>query len=362
MALQSDEKILPVGGLKLLRLNVDGTMDTTFGTAGVVNVVFDNGVLDTAMDVAVQADGKIVVAGTGSTSTVVVGSDNFALTRFNPDGSLDTTFGNGGHVTTDFFGSTDQVRRMGLQPDGKILVVGFAVQPISATSSSVGFAIARYNADGTPDLTFSLDGRTTDSPGNSFSIANGLAIQSDGKIVVAGSTAPNGAEDPDTGFVRYLGDGQVQLPGTRDDTFGPFNNGTVDAVMTGHDEAVDVVVLGDGTILGAIRFAAGATTGGIAFGFGLAHVPANGVPAPRVPQPVVTFTSQSDNPRSMLVQTDGKIVMVGQSANLGANPDMGHRALQRQRARARFELRYGREADRRLLRWPGRHRGRRAAA
>ena len=132
MALQSDEKILLVGGLKLLRLNVDGTMDTTFGTAGVVNVVFDNGVLDTAMDVAVQADGKIVVAGTGSTSTVVVGSDNFALTRFNPDGSLDTTFGNGGHVTTDFFGSTDQVRRMGLQPDGKILVVGFAVQPISA--------------------------------------------------------------------------------------------------------------------------------------------------------------------------------------------------------------------------------------
>ena len=92
--------------------------------------------------------------------------------------------------------------------------------------------------------------------------------------------------------------------------------------MTGHDEAVDVVVLGDGTILGAIRFAAGATTGGIAFGFGLAHVPANGVPAPRVPQPVITFTTQSDNPRSMLVQTDGKIVVVGQSANLGTNPDM----------------------------------------
>ena len=132
--------------------------------------------------------------------------------------------------------------------------------------------------------------------------------------------------------------------------------------MSGHDEAVDVVVLGDGTILGAIRFAAGATTGGIAFGFGLAHVPANGVPAPKVPQPVITFTTQSDNPRSMLVQTDGKIVVVGQSANLGANPDMGHRALQRQRARARSELWHGREVDRRLLWWPGRRRGRRAAA
>jgi uncharacterized delta-60 repeat protein len=225
-------------------------------------------------------------------------------------------------VTTDFFGSTDRVRRMRLQSDGKILVVGFAVQPISATSSSVAFAIARYDADGTPDLTFSLDGRTTDSPGDSFSVANGLAIQSDGKIVVAGSTAPNGAEDPDTGFVRYLGDGQVKLPGTRDDSFGALGNGTVEAAMSGHDEAVDVVVLGDGTILGAIRFAAGATTGGIAFGFGLAHVPASGVPAPKVPQPVITFTSQSDNPRAMLEQGDGKIVVVGQSANLGTNPDM----------------------------------------
>ena len=117
MALQTDGKILLVGGLKLLRLNADGAPDASFGTAGVVDVVLGGGALDTAMDVAVQADGKIVVAGT--TSTFVVGSDNFALTRFNSNGSLDTTFGAGGHVTTDFFGSTDQVRRIRLQADGR---------------------------------------------------------------------------------------------------------------------------------------------------------------------------------------------------------------------------------------------------
>ena len=309
-----------MGGLKLLRLNADGSPDTSFGTAGVVNVVFDSGGFDTAMDVAVQADGKIVVAGT--TSTFVVGSDNFALTRFNSNGSLDTTFGTGGHVTTDFFGSTDQVRRMKLQADGKILVVGLAVHPITPVSGSTLFAIARYNADGTPDLTFAINGKTTDSPGNSLSVANGLAIQNDGKIVVAGSTAASGGDEPDTGFVRYLGDGQVKLPGTRDDSFGPMSNGTLLAPLGADDQAVDVVTLGDGTILGAVRVNAGVTTGGVAFGFGLAHIPASGVPPPRVPQPLITFTTESDSPRSMLEQADGKIVVVGQSASLGANPDM----------------------------------------
>src|SRR5262249_53179255 len=251
MALQSDGKILLVGGLTLLRLKTDGSLDDSFGTGGVAEVVFDHGDLDTAMDVAVQADGKIVVAGTTSTSRTV-GSDNWALTRFDTHGALDTSFGTGGHVTTDFFGSTDQVRRIRLQDDGKILVVGRAVHPISPISGSVLFAIARYNADGTPDLGFATGGKTTDSPGNVFSTANGLTIQSDGKIVVAGFTAASGGDADDTGFVRYLGDGQVKLPGTRDESFGPMSNGVLLASLGGDDEAVDVVTLADGTILAAV--------------------------------------------------------------------------------------------------------------
>ena len=134
---------------------------------------------------------------------------------------------------------------------------------------------------------------------------------------MAGSTAASGGDEPDTGFVRYLGDGQVKLPGTRDESFGPMSNGTLQAPLGGDDQAVDVVTLADGTILGAIRVAVGGR-----FGFGLAHIPASGVPAPKVPQPFITFTTESDNPRSMLEQADGKIVVVGQSGNLGTNPDM----------------------------------------
>ncbi len=316
MALQSDGKILMVGGLKLVRLNTDGTPDGTFGTQGVVDVVFENGTFDTAMDVVVQSDGKIVVAGT--TSTTAIGSDNFALTRFDSRGALDTTFGTGGHVTTDFFGSTDQARRMVLQSDDKIIVVGSAFHPVSPVSGSTLFAIVRYDADGTPDPTFAVDGKTTDSPGQVLSFAGGVTIQSDGNIVVAGSTAPNGGEDGDTGVVRYLGDGHVKLPGTRDETFGPMSDGTLEAPV---DQSVDVVTLSDGTILTAVQVNAGLTgTGNL--GFGLAHIPATGLPPPRLPQPVITFTSEGDFPKAMLKQSNGQIVVVGQSGGFSTNPDM----------------------------------------
>jgi len=83
-----------------------------------------------------------------------------------------------------------------------------------------------------------------------ISFAGGVTIQSDGNIVVAGSTAPNGGEDGDTGVVRYLGDGHIQLPGTRDESFGPMSNGTLEAPV---DQSVDVVTLSDGTILTAVQ-------------------------------------------------------------------------------------------------------------
>jgi uncharacterized delta-60 repeat protein len=317
MALQPDGKILMVGGLKLLRLDADGKPDSGFGATGVVDVVLNNGSLDTAMDVAVQGDGKILVAGT--TSTVTVGSDDFALTRFNADGTLDMSFGAGGHAITDFYGSTDRARRIRLQADGKILVVGSATQPVSSTTSSVVFAVARYNPDGSLDTSFSDDGKTTDSPFGSYSVAYGVALQGDGGIVLAGSTANNGVDSPDSGFVRYLGGGQ--LPGTLDLTFGPTGNGTVHVPLGDFDQAVDVVVGDDGVILGAVTIDVGAAAGGRAMAFGIAHIPVSGTPAPHVPQPITTFSSESDVPHCMLKQSDGKIVLVGQAANLGANPD-----------------------------------------
>jgi uncharacterized delta-60 repeat protein len=256
----------------------------------------------------------------GTTATNSVGSDDFALVRYNTNGSIDTTFGAGGHVTTDFYASTDQARRLRIQADGRIIAIGSATQVFSPTVASVTFATARYNTDGTLDTTFGVAGKMTDSPFGSYSIARGVTIQADGKIVVAGSTANDGATDPDSGFIRYLKDksGVEQ----RDSGFGFANNGVVHAPVGQYDEAVDVVVLDDGTVLGAIRINAGTTTGGRAFGFGLARVPANGIPPPTAVAPLTTLTTESDVPASMLKQADGKIVVVGQAAALGANPDM----------------------------------------
>jgi hypothetical protein len=121
-----------------------------------------------------------------------------------------------------------------------------------------------------------------------------------------------------TGVVRYLGDGQTKLPGTRDVDFGPKSDGTLDAPVDG---SVDVVMVSDGTILTAVR-ANAAFTGTGGSGFGLVHVPGRGVPAPRAPDPTITFTTQSDFPKAMLQQADGKIVVVGQAGGFSTNPDM----------------------------------------
>ena len=321
MALQSDGRIVLVGGLKLLRFNTSGSLDAGFGRGGQVAVPFNGSGFDTAQDVAVQPDGKIVVAGFSNAGG---SNDNFALARFNVDGSLDTTFGTGGTTTTDFYGSTDRARRVRIQPDGKIVVAGSATV-VAPTGASVSFALARYRPDGTLDTGFAFgSGKAADSAGGAYSAAQGLALQADGRIVLAGRTANDGASDPDIGLVRYWGDGDpLHLPGMRDDTFGgvPTGPGFLHSdlgLATGWEEAFDVVVLADGTIAVAARVPVGGTTGGrnMQFVLGLC-----GTMACSVGQ-LTSFSAQSDNPRSMLLQPDGKIVIVGQTASLSANPDM----------------------------------------
>ena len=318
MALQPDGRILLVGGLSLLRLNPDGTLDTNFGTGGQVHVPFDASGSDTAQDVATQADGKIVVAGfTGSGS-----QQDFALARFNADGTLDSSFGTGGKTRTDFLGSTDRARRVRLQDDGKILVAGFATVVVSPTVASVDFALARYNQDGSLDTTFAADGKARDSVAGAYDLAHGLALQPDGKIILAGSAANDGVSDPDVGLVRYWGDSGQGLPGWKDTTFGPLGTGTAESdlqLATGWEEADDVVVLADRTIVVAGRVTVGVATGGRAFGFVLARCGKDAILCQGL---ITTFTSESDSARSMLVQHDGKIVVVGQSGSLSTNPDM----------------------------------------
>lgn len=150
-----------------------GDLDPSFGDDG--TVITDFGVNDVANGVASQPDGKTVAA--GYTQDPANGSD-FAVARFNPDGSLDSGFGNGGKVRTDFGGSDDRGSAVAVQADGKIVVAGWALVPDVTFYTDV--ALARYNADGSLDSSFGNGGKVlTNLERTDF--ANGLAIQSDAR-------------------------------------------------------------------------------------------------------------------------------------------------------------------------------------
>ena len=143
-----------------------GDLDATFGSSRQVITNFPG----SANAAVLEANGKLVVAG---------GLDDFVLARFNANGSLDTTFGHNGSVTTDF-GGDDVATAMALQTNGKIMVAGNSVE---RSSGNCDIALARFNTNGTLDTTFGNGGKlTTDLGGGDF--AQAIAIEASGKIVV----------------------------------------------------------------------------------------------------------------------------------------------------------------------------------
>lgn len=270
--------------VSLVRYGRDGTLDTTFGNAGKV-MTSVGGNNDQALAVAVQADGKIVIAGRSKQAA----GDDFLLIRYNADGSLDAGFGNGGKVVTDFAGGTDVARAILIQNDGKIVVGGDATM----ATSGIDFALARYNVDGTLDASFGGAGRVTTAlkSGTGTDSVRALAIQpvlgearilavGDGGDFLAARYSPTGQLD--AGFanagklvgvfgstiggayaVTVLPDGravlaghdnhdfalaQLTVAGTLDGTFG--NGGkVVRAVTTNWDEATAVVRQADGSLV-----------------------------------------------------------------------------------------------------------------
>jgi uncharacterized delta-60 repeat protein/uncharacterized repeat protein (TIGR01451 family) len=243
VALQTDGKIVAAGvtspipspivaaggtgsDFALARYNEDGSLDSggmgdttpsdDFGTAGLVITDF-NGGDDVGRDVVIQSDGKIIAG--GYTNDSETGLD-FALARYNTDGSLDDgtgtdstpsdNFGGDGRVTTDFDATSDLGYALALQIDGKIVLAGtsgprFTFSEGAALSpdgsSSFDFALARYNTNGTLDSTFSTDGLVTTDFFGSTDEAHGVAIQSDGKIVAAGFANNSGEQ---FALARYL--------------------------------------------------------------------------------------------------------------------------------------------------------------
>jgi uncharacterized delta-60 repeat protein len=203
VVIQPDGKIViagrGAGGRRrflLARYKPSGRLDKTFSGNGVALTDFTNGD-DQAFAVAVQGDGKIVAAGTARAFS---SRATFALARYNSDGSLDTSFSGDGRVQTNFTAENDQARDVAIQTDGKIVAAGAAAM-FSLTGA--GFALARYDTDGTIDSSFDGDGKLTFSFGGDHDWADGVAVQADGKIVAAGQ----GGVNPDFALARFETDG-----------------------------------------------------------------------------------------------------------------------------------------------------------
>ncbi len=300
MAIQADGKIVVVGDsfagatsdFALARYNSNGTLDTTFGTAATGKVTTDFGGVDQPRAVAIQPDGKIVVGGAAGAPNL------FALARYNPDGSLDPSFGSGGKVTTSFAerGGQVGVNAVAIQPDGKIVAAGFA----GTSGSDRDHALARYNPDGTLDPTFGTGGKVITSF-NGFDEAAAMALQADGKIVTAGFSGPASGSF-DFALARLNPDGSL------DPTFGTGGKVIIDFGGPGEEQGRSVAVQPDGKIV-----VAGISIVGGTFDFALARLNPDGSLDPTFGTggKVTTDFGSSDGGSSVAIQPDGKIVVAG---------------------------------------------------
>ncbi len=213
-----------------------GMLDATFGTGGKVTTDFGGGE-EIARAVALQPDGKIVTA--GFVRNLGPGSnENFALARYNSNGSLDISFDGDGKVTTDFLGFPDRAEAIAIQPDGKIVVAGQAAN--TPPGGTALFALARYNSDGSLDTSFDGDGKLTTSFINGFESALDLSIQPDGKLIVVGRASNQSSGG--AALARYNGNGSL------DTSFG--TDGKIIASLGGGGGSAEAVALqSDGKIV-----------------------------------------------------------------------------------------------------------------
>ncbi|MEI5099400.1 hypothetical protein RB200_13340 [Streptomyces sp. PmtG] len=219
-----------IADLALARYNSDGTLDTSFGGDGKVTTDLTSGLGDGVRGLSLTSGGKILVAG-------AAGADSF-IARYNSDGSLDTGFGGGdGHVVTDF-GTGDHLFALEELSGGKMIAAG---------SANSDFLLVRYNSDGTLDTTFSGDGKVTTDFNSLSDIAFGFTRAPGGDYVLAGAVdapEPFGIAGPiKVGVVRYDSDGSL------DTGFSGDGKVTTDVNTLRADEARDVAVDSDGKIV-----------------------------------------------------------------------------------------------------------------
>jgi len=283
VAVQSDGKIVAAGSsdgdFALIRYHANGTLDSAFGSNGIVVTAATSGV-DEIRAMALQpSDGKLLVAGESN--------GDFVVARYNTNGTPDATFAGNGIVVTPMAGRNG-LYALVLQPDGKVVVAGV---------SDGNFALARYSAAGLLDVTFDSDGIADGGPGQ----ANAIALQADGKIVVGGYVNTGGQSD----FVLL----RFGSTGAADFSFGTL--GKVVTSFSGSDAEINGLAIdpASGKIV-----AAGFTFTGVDPDLALVGYTAGGIldvtfgDTGRVVTPISQF---DDEAKAIVLQTNGKVVVAG---------------------------------------------------
>jgi len=291
VAIQSDGKIIVVGQIypfdfAVIRYNTDGTLDNTFSSDGKI-ITPVGSFIDESCAVAVQSDGKIIV---GGSSYINLSNSSFALVRYNTNGALDNTFGNNGKIITSLGNGIAKGNSVAIQPDGKIVVAGH-----SDNGSNYDFAVVRYNTNGTLDNYFGSNGKITTSIGNGNDEGHSVVIQFDGKFIVAGSTYNSSSQGNDFAIVRY------NTNGTVDSSFS-FDGIVITPTFVG---ASSVAIQEDGKYVVAggyslIRYNLDGTLDSTFSNDGIINPVFGGV----------------NSDISVAIQSDGKIIAVGTSVNV----------------------------------------------
>lgn len=311
MALQTDGKIVAVGYLvnktsqsdfALIRFNSNGTLDNSFGDSGIVSGIVSNR-QDQANSIAIQPDGKILVAGFTTNENYT----DCAILRYNSDGSIDSTFGISGRIIKSFGSADDQINAIALQPNGKILIAGVK----DTTFSDGTFICSRFNSNGALDSTFGVGGLvTTTSTIGIDNTVNSIALQPDGKIILAGSS-----KYIDTRVFMAL---RYDINGALDNTFG--TGGRVYTKLTGDlTTAYSVLLQKDNKII-----LGGNTYRGLGFDFAAVRYNSNGTLDSTFGYEGIAINSingYNDEAYCMAIQSDDKILLGGYSKIINGSED-----------------------------------------
>lgn len=301
-ALQADGKIIISGTwineFGLARYNANGSLDTTFGSSGLAHLGFGADNLVTTVGVGVQpgTSGKIVVGGSFYDSSITIGK--IAVARFNPDGSLDTTFGSNGFVITQISPTSfDEANDMLIQPDGKIVMAG---------DTDANILLVRYNPDGSLDSGFGKDGLVTTNT-NHLTVGPAISLMKDGRIALALETGA------DVRVARYNPDGSL------DTSFG--GTGLVTTFLTPciGGSKPGLAVQADGKVVVAAACNPDSAPGANPTAFTILRYDADGNLDGSFGSGGITKTEFGGNnyylaaPHSLVLQPDGRIIAFGDS-------------------------------------------------